>query len=310
MPKSKTRVCYFPSQATHFFVVPELNGEELIACVVSGREQTIKVTESENDFYTNKCRNGCPYFVDVEEKLQSYLANGYSRLGAREKISKETATESTCTATRDEMIHSCQWGSPLSGQTEISVNSYDSLWLYRPGKSKRNAFVMQVINSELFNETGELQTKPYRFANVYPDGAICWGKIRKPSHLKEAYMTFWNSEFNPSLSESTSNFRQQLKDFSPEALKEPWLKTGFGPNVAIREGNCDGVIYSISEKITGAVPEAHHHQPGLVVGFFKKVNLTCWLINFNGYLVLRDGRMNSSGKFVPIGTLEEVQGAS
>lgn len=54
-------------------------------------------------------------------------------------------------------------------------------------------FNINAINVESSND---IKTRPFRLANVYSSGSICFGEVGRPSNLRRANNYFWASPFN------------------------------------------------------------------------------------------------------------------
>lgn len=70
------------------------------------------------------------------------------------------------------------------------------------------------FNIYAIDESNKLDicTKPYRLANVYSSGSICFGEIEEPYNLRQANNYFWASIFNEDNCPYLDNHYQNCKD--------------------------------------------------------------------------------------------------
>lgn len=300
-----TKIVYFPAASTEYWVYPEGENEQ-INCYVPPQDLELTVQQTSGEYYTEYCSN-CPLYLDDKEFIANYRAKGYSTISGREEVARIIREEQRCTATQEEQQHQCNWSEAPGFEAEIPVviKTYESLWRFYPNKNKRNIAELYVANRNE-EDTHKISVKPYLISNVYPDGACCWGNNRKPANLKEAYNTFWGSVFTPSLTENIQrSLAHTIKTFDPQDVKSPWQSVDLSECVYSGKHQ-DGVLYSDAEKIVSIVPEEYRYSEKLVCGFFNKVSDNAWMINFNGFIVYRNGSLSSSGNYFPLGNKEFV----
>ncbi|MFB6282476.1 MAG: hypothetical protein ABEK59_00885 [Halobacteria archaeon] len=305
MTAKQTYINYFPSNATEVLVKPDLQ-DPVFACFVPEETKTIAVEQTENDFFKRNCSNGCPFFLDARERLKDLRDKGYSTLEAKEAINREAREQGLCTASQEEMHYDCRWIGGYREQTAVSINALPSLWVHQPNASKKTAFQLYIASySEQF---GVVHTLPYQMANVYDNAGVCWGKdLKKPGTLREAFNTFWNSVFNHNIvREHWGSLAYALQTFTAEDVNQNWKQEDFSGYIRV-EGPKDGVVLSQAPQLLEQIPTAYR-QNGLACGFFTKFGEN-WLLNFNGYLMLKTGSLSASGKFTPLGTLSDIQQA-
>lgn len=305
---TKTRVVLFPTEATEYYVKPHIGTkeEEIAVLIPGGNTVDLNVEETVKEFKKRNC-NKCPYLYDEVKEARKLKESGEaSTLAEARDILKQKDLDKACNGTEHEMRYDCKFTDNYSGSQQISHTILPSLMLFNPIENKYNCHSLYIY----MKEDDSIFVKPYRIGNVKEGGEICWGTVKKAGTLRAAWNAFWNSPFNTRHTSSivdSDEYIDFVKNFDESSIKRNWIEYNFKDFIHIKDKQYDGVFYSKDPKILDLIPTQYHHKDNLVVGFFKRANPKIWIIDFNGYIAVRDGKMSTTAsKIIPLGTSQEL----
>lgn len=305
--KKTTRIVLFPSHSKEYFVNPDLSGDkEDVMCLVDSQDTTIAVDQTFKEFQQQNCKNGCPYYFNLtnEARLMKDRNEAKTLSEAKDILKQKTAPDDRCEGTEEEARHACQYTDNFDDTLEFDYQILPSIMSYNPKVAKTKSHKLFLYKKE----ENEVMVKPYRLGNVKEDASICWGKNNKPKTLRSAWNIFWNSNFNKRHTQDlTTDYVSFLKEFDESSIERNWTALDLSEYLHQSGKKYDGVMYSNDPKIVEKIPEEHRHSEDLVVGWFYKANICVWVIEFNGFICVRDGKMSTAAsKILPLGTVEEL----
>jgi hypothetical protein len=207
-----------------------------------------------------------------------------------------------------------------SGQIEIAVP--DLMWHVDVERHQYSIFAVRE------DEEKKLMIRPYRLANVHPNGHVCWGRRNPtPKDLYRAIKTYWEAPFNKDLvTDFQYSLAHTLKNYDVHKLVEGgyegWYEgksTIFGNKWIARTKPAAGAVIGQDAKMLAALPDDYirflpidvnnsERRPaaiGWLQPDFQNGKLTGWFINVDGFL-LRRAKLTVTSKVTPLGRLEEI----
>ena len=302
-----TRILLFPEHAQEYFVNPDIGGtEEEVIFTTSSLSFEIEIEEEFSEFRKKNCLSGCPYYFNFEEQAKQLIDNKTcSSLKEVKDYLADRKPEDSCSGSLYEAMSNCMYTDNYQDTRKVSLDNLPpALMSYKPNASKADCTSLYIKKET----EQDLLVKPYQIGNIKSDATICWGKNKKPSTPVAAWNTFWKSPFNKRHVENLEHmsYVDFVKNFNEEMVERNWVSYPLNDFIH-RTKHCDGVLYSNDPKLVDLIPEKFRVQKDLIVGFFSKANASVWVLDFNGYIAVRDGKMSSSvSKLMPLGTVEEL----
>lgn len=305
--KKTTRVVLFPSSSHEYYVKPDLLGDqEDVMCLVGKQETTINVEQTLKEFQQRNCKKDCPFYFNITDEARRMKAEGEVKTlsEAKVKLKQEGNPVGRCQGTEEEARHSCQYTDNFSETMTLDYTILPSIISYNPKAEKTKSHKLYLYQKE----ENEVLVKPYRLGNVKEDASICWGKNNKPKTLRSAWNIFWNSNFNKRHTQDlTTDYLDFLKNFQESSIERNWTELDLEGYIHQTGKQYDGVMYSNDPKIVEKIPEEYRFSEDMVVGWFYKANICVWVLDFKGFICVRDGKMSTAAsKILPLGTVDEL----
>lgn len=130
---------------------------------------------------------------------------------------------------------------------------------------------------------------PYRPANVYTNGNICWGKQPLPQNPKQALAAYWGSGFNRDLASQAANtLKGTLENYEQLSSNFEKLTLHTLQNVHGINKPCVGVYLSSFKNLLSAVPSELHikvRSETFVLAWVLSAEPDRYLLEFKEFLV-------------------------
>ena len=184
---------------------------------------------------------------EVHRAQQDTYCGGITTL--RDIVSREDSStpESTC-------MKGVNFVERYKDSGRAVINAPELMWLLKKSFRKGSISVQSESTGSVFAIEGA-KVDPYRLANVYPDGKICWGGVRRPTNPRELVAGYWGSTFNSDLmAQWAGNVKSSLENYKqPPCTKD--LKAYLYETVIGIKRPVEGLVITNSGNFMKAVPK-------------------------------------------------------
>jgi hypothetical protein len=311
------KVLRFPSIAAGAILSINKSNRIKISCLFD--PFSIDIRYNSQDSFEETCK-GCFYYKPIDDITKLFIkTTGFERADY-----KFSVLQTHRRAFMDE-CELCDGGTLRVFDNKCRLGCTVEEHLYGTKTIHVPKSLMSIYHGswKLFAVTKDGTYVPYRLANVYRDGEICWGRAERPRDHLEAFNTFFTSNFNRDLAQGTNDRSTELLLSSYDHEEYAQRTSPTPPHLSLEEATSfrapdltlkvatkrpQAMVVADRGKLFETVPLSYHYRPKpdktYVVGWIKKTP--------SGYLttcrdlVLYSKTLSTKSKFEILGAKNEI----
>lgn len=292
--------------------IVNLNAEQpeysTVECITPSEKKKIRIVYPINDFTTENCLKCTKYMKQerIKEIYDQIRKKEIPYNNVEQYIQATKACKGTVMYNPGE---TCFSGYTLEEYKHIEVDSHYQLWR-QVGANTKTSIELFAVDYEAY-KNDDLKLKVYKLANVYDGGRVCWGKHNQvPKTLREAYKTYWESDFNSDLTgvyKRTLAETLQLYNPNEDGTWKNWKDTHHTSSytsrnkvINVRDNQYDGVLITNSSKVTELVPKQYLFND-FAIAWVKELYADNYLLVIGNLVYSKSGKLRGTSKIKLLG---------